>query len=67
MCLSTVFKSSSGRHEEVMREVAEMKAKRDGFLLINLFGEQIFVRGKIKHLDFVDEHSVVIEEDKRKT
>ena len=67
MCLSTVFRDSGNRHEEVMRDVAQMNAERDGFLLINLFGEQMFVRGKIKHLDFVDENSVVIEEDRQKT
>ena len=67
MCLSTVFRDLGGMHEEVMRDVAQMKAERDGFLLINLFGEQIFVRGKIKHLDFVDEHSVVIGEDRQET
>ena len=63
MCLSTVFKNSGGRYEEVMRDVAQMKAQKDGFLLINLFGEQIFVQGRIKRLDFVDEHSVVLEEN----
>lgn len=67
MCMSTVFREAGGRHEEVMRDVAWMKAQKDGFLLINLFGEQIFVRGKIKHLDFVDEHSVVIEDDRKET
>jgi predicted RNA-binding protein len=67
MCLSTVFRDSGDRHEEVMRDIAQIKAERDGFLLINLFGEQIFVRGKIKHVDFVDEHSVVIEEDRKET
>ena len=67
MCLSTVFRDSGNRHEEVMRDVAQMKAERDGFFLRNLFGEEIFVRGKMKHLDFVDEHSVVIEEDRQET
>jgi predicted RNA-binding protein len=40
-----------------------MEAKDNGFMLINLFGEQEFVRGKIKSIDFVDEHSVVLEKN----
>ena len=64
MCLSTVFKDTGEKDEEVMRDVAQMEAHNDGFLLINLFGEQKFVQGKIKRLDFVDEHSVVLEENK---
>ena len=62
MCLSTVFKVSGGKHQEVMQDVARMEAHDDGFLLINLFGEQKFVQGRVKRLDFVDEHSVVLEE-----
>jgi len=63
MCLSTVYKDSGRGQEEIMREVAQMEAKGDGFVLINLFGEQEFVRGRIKSIDFVEEHSVVFEKN----
>jgi predicted RNA-binding protein len=46
-----------------MRDVARMEAEAEGFLLIDLFGERAFVRGKIKRIDFIDEHSVVLERD----
>lgn len=65
MCLSTVYIRSGGRQEELMEDVARMKAKDEGFVLINLFGEQKFVQGKIKSLDFIDNHSVVIEKTPR--
>ncbi len=65
MCLSTVYIRSGGRQEQLMQDVARMKAKDEGFVLINLFGEQRFVQGKIKSLDFIDNHSVVIEKTPR--
>jgi predicted RNA-binding protein len=66
MCLSTVYNDSGEGQEEIMREVSQMEAKDDGFVLINLFGEQEFVRGKIKSIDFIDEHSVVLEKNANK-
>jgi predicted RNA-binding protein len=60
MCLSTIYIDSDGEPEKVMQEVARMEAEGDGFSLINLFGEKTFIQGKIKSIDFVDEHSVVI-------
>jgi predicted RNA-binding protein len=46
-----------------MQDVAHMTSQDDGFLLFGLFGEQKFVRGKIKHIDFVDQHTVVLEDE----
>ena len=63
MCLSTVYINSGMGKEEVMREVAEMEAEGKGFFLVNLFGERRFVKGRIKSIDFVDEHRVVMERE----
>ena len=61
MCLSNVFYiDSDGQQQEVMRDVAQMKAHNNGFLLIGLLGEQKFVQGEVRTIDFVDEHSVVL-------
>ena len=61
MCLSNVFYiDSNGQQEEVMRDVAQMEARNNGFLLIGLLGEQKFVQGEVKSVDFVDKHSVVL-------
>ena len=48
-----------------MQDVAEMEAEGEGFLLANLFGEKRFVKGSIKRVDFVDEHTVEIEREVR--
>lgn len=61
MCLSTVYILSSGDQEEVMRDVAYMETKDEGFLLMGLLGEQKFIQGKVKSVDFVDKHTVVLE------
>ena len=63
MCLSTVYTDSGGRRECAMRDVARMETKSGGFLLTNLFGETKFVDGKVRSVDFVDEHAVIIEKD----
>jgi predicted RNA-binding protein len=65
MCLSTVYIDSGTGKEEVMRDVAEMEAEGKGFFLVNLFGERRFVEGRIKSVDFVDEHTVVMEGEER--
>jgi predicted RNA-binding protein len=49
-----------------MRDVARMEAEAEGFLFIDLFGEKTFVRGRIKRIDFIDEHAVVLEQDLKK-
>ena len=61
MCLVTVYVDSLGQQKKVMKDVAQIEAKSDGFLLIGLLGEERFVKGKIKSLDFVDKHSVVLD------
>jgi len=61
MCLSNVFYIDlDGQQEEVMRDVAQMEARNNGFLLIGLLGEQKFVQGEVKSVDFIDKHSVVL-------
>lgn len=62
MCLSKVYINSNGESKEVMREVAYMEAKDDGFLFFNLFGENIFIKGTLRSVDFIDENSVILDE-----
>lgn len=63
MCLSTVYMDLGDQQEEVMRDVAHIEAKDEGFILIGLLGEQKEIQGRIKSVDFVDEHTVVLEKD----
>ena len=65
MCLSTVYIDSGTGREEVMRDVAEMEAEGEGFNLFNLIGEKRFVKGRIIRVDFIDEHTVVMDKEVR--
>ena len=61
MCLSNVFYIDlDGQQQEVMRDVARMEAHNNGYLLTGLLGEQKFVQGGVRTIDFVDKHSVVL-------
>jgi len=62
MCLSTVYIDSDTGKEEFMQDVAEIEAEGDGFFLVSLFGERRFIKGSIKRVDFVDEHTVEMEQ-----
>ena len=61
MCLSNVFYvDSDGQQQEVMQDVARVEAHNNGYLLTGLLGEQKFVQGGVRTIDFVDKHSVVL-------
>ena len=63
MCLSTVYIQSKDRRIKVMQDVGQMEYDQDGYLLIGLLGDQKFVKGRIKSVDFVDDHTVVLEKE----
>ena len=43
-----------------MQGVAQMEAQNSGFLLTGLLGEQKFVQGEVRTIDFIDKHAVVL-------
>ena len=63
MCLSTVYLQSQDRRIKIMQDVAQMEYTQEGYLLIGLLGDQKLVKGKIKSVDFVDDHTVVLEKE----
>jgi len=64
MCIATVYLDTGNQRKEVMHDVISVEAKNNGFLLTALLGEGKFLVGKLKSIDFLSEHSVVIEEIK---
>jgi predicted RNA-binding protein len=65
MCLSTVYIQSEDRRIKAMQDVARMEYNQEGYLLIGLLGEQKLVKGVIRKIDFVDDHLVIIEAEKK--
>jgi len=63
MCLSTVYIQSGDRRIEVQQDVAQMEYNQEGYLLIGLLGDQKFVKSRIKSVDFVDDHTIVLEKE----
>jgi len=64
MCLSNAFYvDTDGEQKEVIRDVAQMEAPNNGYLLAGLLGEQKLVQGDVRTIDFVNKHSVVLGEN----
>jgi len=61
MCLSTVYIQTKGQRQKVMQDVAKIEFNNEGYLLIGLLGDQKIVKGRIQKIDFVNDHSVILE------
>jgi predicted RNA-binding protein len=51
----------NGIVETVMQDVSHMVSKNDGLLLTGMFGDEKFIEGRLKSIDFLDGKSVLIE------
>lgn len=60
MCESKVFLAAPEGEQLVLEDVTSIRPEADGYLLVNLFGEQAHVRGRIKEIDLLG-HRVVLE------
>ncbi len=61
MCLTNAYFERGDTEEEILLDVSRIEAQDGGFLLIGLLGEQKTIQGKIKIIDFANEHKVVFE------
>jgi predicted RNA-binding protein len=64
MCIATVYVDINGELKEAMRDVIRIEAGDGRFQLVNLLGEEKYLEGKLKRIDFWEEHAVVIEQDR---
>lgn len=62
MCIATVYLDTGGELEEAMQDVVYIEAENTRFRLVNLIGEEKYLEGRLKRIDFWEEHSVVIEQ-----
>ena len=63
MCIATVYLAAGDDKKEIMRDVVWVEAANDHFRIVNMFGEEKQLQGKLKSIDFWQEHSVVIQQD----
>lgn len=60
MCESKAFLATPEGEQHLLDDVTSIQPEGDGFRLINLYGEQIQVRGRIKQIDLLG-HRIVLE------
>jgi predicted RNA-binding protein len=54
MCEASAYMIDGDREELLMEAVDSVEPEEEGFRLVNIFGEQKFVRGVIHSLSLVD-------------
>jgi len=60
MCESKVFLATEEGEKLVLEDVTSIRPEGEGYRLVNLFGEEKHVRGRIKDIDLL-KHRVVFE------
>ena len=60
MCQSSAYIEKQGKKELLMEDVDLFEADGDQIKLVNIFGEEIIVKAKVKNLSLVD-HKILLE------
>ena len=60
MCEAAAYIAKDGDEELVLEAVDLIEPENDGYRLVSIFGEQKYVKGKIKTINLVN-HRVVFE------
>ena len=59
MCQSSAYLEKEGKNELLMEEVDIFEASGDQIILVNIFGEKIEIKAKVKNLSLVD-HKIIL-------
>ena len=62
MCESKVFLATPDGDKLVLEDVISIRPEGDGYRMVNLFGEQAHVRGRLREIDLL-KHRVLLEPD----
>lgn len=62
MCEAHAYLAKGGREELVMESVDILRPEEDKLFIQNIFGEQRWVKGRIKEMNLV-QHRILLEED----
>ena len=60
MCEANVYFLKNNKEEKVMEGAYIIKKENDKYYFLNIFGEQEFVKGKIKEVDLIS-HKIILE------
>lgn len=62
MCEAHAYLNKGGKEEIVMESVDILRPENGQLYIQNIFGEQLWVKGRIKEMNLV-QHRIVLEED----
>jgi predicted RNA-binding protein len=62
MCEAHAYITKAGKEELIMQSVDILRPDGDKLYIQNIFGEQLWVKGRIREMNLV-EHRIVLEED----
>jgi len=60
MCEANAYYDKDGQEELILEDVDLVEPEEGGFRLVNLFGEQKIVKGKLKSMNLVN-HKILFE------
>jgi predicted RNA-binding protein len=60
MCESKVYLETAEGEQLVLEDVTSIRPESNGYRLVNLFGQQVHVRCRIKDIDLL-KHRIVLE------
>jgi predicted RNA-binding protein len=61
VCIATVYVEADGGLEKLMDEVIRIDVENGKLRLTDLLGKEKYVQGKLRSIDFWEEHSVIVE------
>ncbi len=62
MCEVNVYFLKDNHEQQVMESAYVIKREDDNYYFLNIFGEQEFLKGKLKTIDLMS-HKVILEQD----
>jgi len=61
VCIATVYVEADGGLEKLMDEVIRIDVENGKLRLTDLLGREKYIQGKLRSIDFWEEHSVIVE------
>lgn len=63
MCEVNVYLEKNGKQKLIFKEVATITRPGEKWVLVNIFGKEKYIKGKIKEMKLL-EHKIIFEEEK---
>jgi len=60
MCESTAYLLREGKQEKIFEGVDVLESREDNVKMVNIFGEEMEVKARVKSLSLVD-HKIILE------